>query len=361
MARRHRVGGARCGALFGGGIRRRRTPTGSGWSRTGADRAGSWMQSDPSQGLDGNESRHLAVSAARLAHGSGACGAGPAAEIRQVRHTDRIAHGRGPQQRRQRNGHIAPLQGSREHPVWSAARLVRHPRCRQPGGGGSPWRELLQKAEGGERRRCRAPRDPAGRWNISIPIGPRGLQPDPRGGTRPRRSTVPAQASPAGLGRGCELQPAGQRQRHHLRRADHRRGVEDASINFPDGNPNYALVHDQVIAIDPVHRTVTLNLINGFSFGKPVLYISTDSSDPTVSAIEGNTFAPRMHRLEVGIDDIARSAVERIFIAVNGPSEGACANPQRQGIFAALTDGHRPNNTFGGIPTTATDYSPVWV
>jgi len=23
-------------------------------------------------------------------------------------------------------------------------------------------------------------------------------------------------------------------------------------------------------------------------------------------------------------------------------------------------DGHRPNNTFGGIPTIATDYSPVW-
>ena len=136
--------------------------------------------------------------------------------------------------------------------------------------------------------------------------------------------------------------------------------VEDADINFPNGDPNYALVHDQVIAIDPAHRTVTLNLINGFSFGKPVLYISTESSDPTVSAIEGNTFAPRMRILEVGIDDIPRSAVERIFIAVNGPSEGGCANPQRQGIFAALTDGHRPNNTFGGVPTTATDYSPVW-
>jgi len=136
--------------------------------------------------------------------------------------------------------------------------------------------------------------------------------------------------------------------------------VDDADINFPNGDPNYALVHDQVIAIDPVHRTVTLNLINGFSFGKPVLYISTESSDPTVSAIEGNTFAPRMRILEVGIDDIPRSAVERIFIAVNGPSEGGCANPQRQGIFAALTDGHRPNNTFGGVPTTATDYSPVW-
>jgi hypothetical protein len=136
--------------------------------------------------------------------------------------------------------------------------------------------------------------------------------------------------------------------------------VDDAAINFPNGNPNYALVHDQVIAIDPVNRTVTLSLINGYSFGKPVLYISTESSDPTVSAIEGNTFAPRMRRLEVGIDDISRSAVERIFIATNGASEGGCANPQRQGLSAALLDGHRPNNTFGGIPTIATDYSPVW-
>ena len=136
--------------------------------------------------------------------------------------------------------------------------------------------------------------------------------------------------------------------------------VEDADISFPNGNPNYALVHDQVVAIDPARRTVTMSLINGYSFGKPVFYISTDSSDPTVSAIEGNTFAPRMRRLEVGIDDIARSAVERIFIATNGASEGGCANPQRQGLSAALLDGHRPNNTFGGIPTTATDYSPVW-
>ena len=56
--------------------------------------------------------------------------------------------------------------------------------------------------------------------------------------------------------------------------------VEDASISFPDGNPNYDLVHDQVVAIDPAQRTVTLNLINGFSFGKPVFYISSDASDP---------------------------------------------------------------------------------
>src|SRR6266478_7900738 len=54
--------------------------------------------------------------------------------------------------------------------------------------------------------------------------------------------------------------------------------VEDAYINFPNGNPNYSLVHDQVVAIDPASRTVTLSLINGYSFGKPVFYISTESS-----------------------------------------------------------------------------------
>src|SRR5712672_3151081 len=136
--------------------------------------------------------------------------------------------------------------------------------------------------------------------------------------------------------------------------------VEDAQINFPNGDPDYGLVNDQVISIDPANRTVTLSLINGYSFGKPVFYISTESSDPTVSAIEGNTFAPRLRRIETGVDDISRSAVERIFIATNGETKGGCQNPQRQGLGAALLDGHRPNNTFGGIPTTATDYSPVW-
>jgi hypothetical protein len=136
--------------------------------------------------------------------------------------------------------------------------------------------------------------------------------------------------------------------------------MEDGMVHFPDGNPDYARVHDQVIAIDTVKRTVTLNLVNGFSFGKPVFYISSDASDPGVATIEANTFAPRLQRLEVGIDDIPRSAVERIFVAVNGPSRGGCENPQRQGLNAALTDGHRPNNVFGGIPTVALDYSPVW-
>src|SRR5262245_30942078 len=123
--------------------------------------------------------------------------------------------------------------------------------------------------------------------------------------------------------------------------------VEADQINFPNGNPDYHVVHDQVVKIDTVHNTVTLNIINGFSFGRPVLYMSTDANDPGVAAVEANTYAPLLKNIAVGRDDSFSSAVERIFIAVNGPSEGACDNPQRQGLFATLLDGHRPNNTLG--------------
>lgn len=130
-------------------------------------------------------------------------------------------------------------------------------------------------------------------------------------------------------------------------------------INFPNGKPNYDLVHDEVVAIDTTKRTVTLNLVNGFSFGRPVWYLSMDSNDATVAAIEGANYSPALQMVAVGSDDSFASAL-RIFIAVNGSGQNGCANPQRQGLFAALTDGFRPNNVLGGIPTIALDYSPLW-
>jgi hypothetical protein len=136
--------------------------------------------------------------------------------------------------------------------------------------------------------------------------------------------------------------------------------VSASQINFPNSNPDYRRVHDEVVAIDPNNMTVTLNLVNGFSFGRPVWYLSMDANDPVVAAIEGASFAPAMQRIQVGGDDSFSSAVERIFIAINGPRQNGCKNPQRQGLFAALTDGFRPNNVLGGIPTLATDYSPLW-
>ena len=136
--------------------------------------------------------------------------------------------------------------------------------------------------------------------------------------------------------------------------------VAASEINFPSGNVDYTKVHDEVLAIDTTVGTVTLQMVNGFSFGRPLWYISTDASLPDVAAIEGATYAPLMQALTTGRDDSFSSPVERLFIAVNGPSDGGCNNPMRQGLFAALTDGYRPNNVFGGIPTIAPDYSPLW-
>lgn len=49
--------------------------------------------------------------------------------------------------------------------------------------------------------------------------------------------------------------------------------VNASDINFPNGNVDYSKVHDEVLAIDPVNMTVTLNLINGFSFGRYGTYL----------------------------------------------------------------------------------------
>src|SRR5467141_280944 len=137
-------------------------------------------------------------------------------------------------------------------------------------------------------------------------------------------------------------------------------GVDASQINFPDGNVDYSKVHDEVVTIDPVNQTVIINLINGFSFGRPVWYISMDTSIPLGAAIEHNTFATLMQQLHLGGDDSFSSPVERILISTNGAESGACNNPQRQGLSADLADGHRPNNVLGGIPTIALDYSPNW-
>ena len=134
--------------------------------------------------------------------------------------------------------------------------------------------------------------------------------------------------------------------------------VDAAELDFCDGNVDYALVHDHVTKICPDDMTVTLELVTGFSFARPVLYLSTEANDPIAAALEDATLAPGLDDLTVGMDDGAFSAIERIFITVNGPT--GPDNPQRQGLNSALTDQLSPLNVFGGIPTIATDYSPLW-
>ncbi len=135
--------------------------------------------------------------------------------------------------------------------------------------------------------------------------------------------------------------------------------ADESQINFPTGGVDYSKVHDQVTAIDPFKATVTLNVVNGFSFGRPIWYLTLEASMAVPAAIESVTFAPALQRIPLGKDDSFSSPVERLFLAINGP-DGGCANPQRQGLNAALSDGFRPNNVLGGIPTIAPDYSPLW-
>ena len=104
-----------------------------------------------------------------------------------------------------------------------------------------------------------------------------------------------------------------------------------------------------------------INILYLVSLGlleKPVLYLSTEASAELAAALEGATFAPAMRDIKVGGDDGAFSAVERLFLTVNGPT--GCDNPQRQGLVSALLGERGPLNVLGGIPTVATDYSPLW-
>ena len=137
--------------------------------------------------------------------------------------------------------------------------------------------------------------------------------------------------------------------------------VDAAAIDFCAGNPDYSKVHDKVVSICPSTQLVTLKLFPGFSFGRPVQYLSMEANDPVVAALEDVTLAPGLGDVLIGHDDGAFSAVERLFAFANGPVNPASGtNPQRQGLSSAVKDGRSPLNVLGGIPTVATDYSPLW-
>jgi hypothetical protein len=140
--------------------------------------------------------------------------------------------------------------------------------------------------------------------------------------------------------------------------------VGEDALQMPEGEVDHAVVHDKVVSIDVGPNpndglaTVTIALTAGFSFAKPILYMSLDANHPLPATMEGATLAPGLSDLSVGRDDSAFSALERIFAVVNGPT--GKDNPQRQGFNSALMGEGGPLNVAGGIPTVAIDYSPLW-
>lgn len=134
---------------------------------------------------------------------------------------------------------------------------------------------------------------------------------------------------------------------------------------FCEGTPDYTIVHDKVLSICPEELgngatggTVTVKSTLGFSFARPVVYASFDSNDPVGATLEESTLAPRLSQLGLSRDDSVFSAVERLFAFANGPT--GVDNPQRQGLDSAIKGEGGPLNVFGGIPTLALDYSPMW-
>lgn len=126
-----------------------------------------------------------------------------------------------------------------------------------------------------------------------------------------------------------------------------------------------AILHDKIVSICPGENgepgTVTLRLTSGFSFGRPVLYLSTDASADIAASLEEASYVPALTNVAVGRDDSLFSAVERIFGFTNGPTNDfGEVNPQRQGFNSAIVGQGQPLNVLGGIPTVATDYSPLW-
>lgn len=116
---------------------------------------------------------------------------------------------------------------------------------------------------------------------------------------------------------------------------------------------DHTLVHDKVVRICPERNQVTLALSHGFANGKPLIYVSLDSSDPVAATMEAATYAPALGALNNS------AATLPLFAVANG--ETGKSNPNRQGFDSALMGDGSPLNVLTGIPTlSSTPYSPLW-
>ena len=114
---------------------------------------------------------------------------------------------------------------------------------------------------------------------------------------------------------------------------------------------------DKVVAIDTARRTVRYAETDGFARGNPVRYVSTDSTDELAAALEAATFAPALNAASFAGGDGTDSARASLAAFVNGQT--GAANPQRQGLNSAVSDGLDPLNVLAWTPNQGR-YSPLW-
>ena len=139
---------------------------------------------------------------------------------------------------------------------------------------------------------------------------------------------------------------------------------------------------DRVLAIDTKQDDdgpeVTMLLARGFDSGQPILYLSTEASDPGAAAVERATYVPLLNKAPYANgDDNIGSARERIFVFLNGQT--GHDNPNAQGLQYVASDGRLDEdatlansstldtsvNVQGDFPSLADPrhanaYSPLW-
>jgi len=122
---------------------------------------------------------------------------------------------------------------------------------------------------------------------------------------------------------------------------------------------------DKIVSIAGNRRTVSYQETDGCYDNESVHYASFDASNPVAAAIEDVTYAPNLDAApSPGCADaavVAANCSRESLIAFTNGQTGA-ANPQRQGLNAAILDGPPPLNILQEIPEQKSqfDYSPMW-
>jgi hypothetical protein len=122
---------------------------------------------------------------------------------------------------------------------------------------------------------------------------------------------------------------------------------------------------DKVVALDNVHKTLSYRETDGCYDNESVHYASFEASDAGAAAIEDVTYAPSLNAApSQGCADpavVAPTCSREPLIAFTNGQTGL-ANPERQGLNAAILDGISPLNILKEIPepTSQFDYSPIW-
>lgn len=114
---------------------------------------------------------------------------------------------------------------------------------------------------------------------------------------------------------------------------------------------------DRVVQLDRSLLFAVARVTRGYAAGRTLWYISTESSDPMVAAMEGATHAPGLVALaRVGPPtDGVRLGIVAI---VNGPLESEDSR-QRHGLRSALRGEGDPQNILEELPGSRA-YTPVW-